>query len=94
MVVYGVFHGGANYSAGSVHNPSDVRRFDSITAAVDTVWVRFTGRDHSFPNVDESATMHLWLSDPRADANDGQAAEYPDRVISIGPRGGVRVERV
>lgn len=94
MKVWGLFHGGANYSCGSVHNDRDVEEFAGISSVVDTLWIRVTGRDDAHRLADDTAEFHVWMTDPRAAANDGMAVEYPDRRVFVGPRGGIRVERV
>lgn len=88
MQVYAVFSGGVNYSTGSVYNAEDVEVFASLKSAGDTLWSRRAGRDSYYPNVDDTAQMSVYFADPRPT---GQ--EYPDRVITVGPRGGIRVER-
>lgn len=91
-MVWGVFNGGSGYSPGSVHELRDIEQFDSIRSAMDTFWRRSTGLDDQFPGVGTDASMHIWLACP----NDGtgEVQEYPDREITVGPRGGIRVARV
>lgn len=100
MTIYALWHGGSSYAHGDVE--TDVETFPSIRAAVDALQDRSklghgwqmpfyyadgrTARVYT-PNADDSS-MWLWFADPR-----GNADPYPDRVLSFGPRGGVRVER-
>jgi hypothetical protein len=92
MIVWGVFNGGANYSPGSVHELRDIEEFPTMRAAGVALWRRVRGWEGDFPNVDADASLHLWFACPNDGAGDVQ--EYPDRVVTVGPRGGIRVERV
>lgn len=98
--VYGLWHGGTSYS--SPEN-SDLEMFDSIGAAKSEFQTRYlSGRYNHFryadgrtnrldtPAVDETSEMWIFLADPR-ESSDGDW--YPDRTITIGARGGVRVGR-
>jgi hypothetical protein len=97
--VYALWHGGSSYSQGELDQ--DLEVFDSITAAKAEFETRYrSGRYNTFtyadgrsnrddtPAVDESASMFVYLADPRGDSD-----PYPDRLIEIGPRGGVKVTR-
>ncbi len=93
MKVWTVFNGGVNYSPGSPHELRDIEEFESLRAAGEEFYIRVRGFHPEFGNVDrETASMHVWLACP----NDGQGdvQEYPDRVITVGPRDGIRAERV
>lgn len=90
MMVWAVFNGGVNYTPGSVHEVRDIELFTSLRAAGDTLWSRVNGRAFGFDSVDrDTASMHVWLACPNDGA--GEVTEYPDRVITIGPRDGIRV---
>jgi len=105
-MIYALWHGGASYSQGSVHawpgEPSRVETFASIRAAGAALlsrarrgyWERQTftyadGRTDATlcPVANEGPSMTLWWTDPR-ESDD----PYPDRLLTIGPRGGLRQE--
>ena len=95
MKVYGIFHGGCNYSQ-NITNRS-VEEFSSIKQARDIFESR-ADFDPYYPCVDESAEMQLFFSDPRNDEDETDDESlidpgYPDRVLSLGPRGGVHISR-
>ena len=93
MKVYGIFYGGCNYSQ-TITNRS-VEEFSSIKQARDIFESR-ADFDPYYPCVDEeSAEMQLFFSDPRNDEDDDSLIDpgYPDRVLSMGPRGGVHISR-
>lgn len=83
--------------------PDDLETFPSLRAASEALGDRarfghwstqtFTYADgrteHSLtPCADEGPEMVVYLRDPRDERD-----PYPDRVITIGPRGGLRIER-
>ena len=84
MKVYALWYGGSSYAAPSI--PEDIEEFDSIREARDVFESR-ADFDPYFPCVDESSEMHLFFADPRESGE-----EYPDRVLFLGPRGGVRMD--
>lgn len=84
--IYAMYHGGYSYAAPDVE---DAEHFASVAAAKEAMRGRLAGRDSGFPTVDESATMHIFLGGHPRDYSD----PYPDRVLSHGPRGGIRTER-
>lgn len=101
MKVYAQWHGGGSYSWGDPDK--DLEVFPSLAGAMSQLKDRFT-RGNTFrmsftfadgrieqdycPCVDADTSMLVFFSDPR------QAHEpYPDRQLTIGPRGGVRSER-
>ena len=99
MKVWGLWYGGSNYV---VPQRTDLEEFSSISAAKEVFWCRSDGWDPveglQCPCVDTGASaydhghgteMQLFLTKP--DPDDGNW--YPDRIIRIGPRGGVRVEQ-
>jgi len=81
MQVWALWHGGASYAVGTVDR--DCEEFDSLRAAKRVLEARADFDPH-YPCVDESS-MLIWFSDPR-----GVQDPYPDRELTIGPRGGVR----
>lgn len=100
-MIFALWHGGANYAGSRI--PRDVEIFSSLKAAGDALQSRafrgfYWSQDFTFadgrkesnltPCADAGAEMHVFLADPR-DSDD----PYPDRIITLGPRGGVRVER-
>ena len=93
MKVYGIFHGGHNYSTNWQNR--DVETFKSLRQAKSV----FEGRadfDPYYPCTDESAEMWLFFSDPsNADLSDEDLIDpgYPDRILQLGKRGGVLVSQ-
>ncbi len=85
MKVSAIFYGGGSYSAPSVED--DLEHFDSLSAAKSEFADRVSGWNRRFPCVDETAEMHVFFGEPNA------ADPYPDRLIQVGARGGVKVVR-
>lgn len=97
---FGLWHGGANYSAPDM---SHLETFDSIEEAKHALWEReatgyfsrvpfkYAGGEtvevHT-PNVDKDSEIHLYAGDPRLSRD-----SYPDRRVYFGPRGGIKTER-
>ena len=85
---YMLFHGGHSYSAPSVHDDTP-EFFDTLEAAKWAFEARTSGyHSHLYPCTDETATAWLFADNPRK-----TGCEYPDRIITLGPRNGVRLER-
>ena len=82
MKVYALWYGGSSYNAPYVKD--DIEEFSSIQAAKDTFWSR-EDFDPYYPCV-EGSTMQLFFYDPRLVED-----PYPDREITLGPRGGVNI---
>jgi hypothetical protein len=80
MRVYAHWYGGSSYSAPT---NEDTEEFSSIQSAKDAFWRR-ADFDPYYPCVEDSS-MLLYFSDPR-ETND----PYPDRELTLGPRGGIR----
>lgn len=104
MQVFALWHGGSSYSPGSTHD-GDTETFESIEKAKDAFYSRYASgntwkqhfayvskpaNDVFTPAVDKEGTeMWLFFYDPTAeDVTD----PYPDRILSFGPRGGIRME--
>lgn len=89
MKCYGIFHGGGSYS--SLWLESDVEEFDSIAEAQRAFEHRIAGYDSYYPATDDTASMWLFWADVRTEGR----ADWPladlmaDRILSIGPRGGL-----
>jgi hypothetical protein len=89
--VWMLWHGGASYSAPDTFNRRDCEAFASLRGARED-FARRPG-DSYYPGCEavpvEAGGPSAWIffSDP---FNSGDA--YPDRVLSFGPRGGVRME--
>jgi len=102
MRVYGQWFGGSSYSVPQVDEEVEVfaSMSEAYTRFSDRYWFGYSF-DQPFtfadgqtvstrtPCVDLSAEMRLYFTDPRE-----MRDPYPDRVVSFGPHGGVRVERV
>lgn len=93
MKVFMLWHGGSSYAPADQFNRKDIEQFDSIAEAKRAFAARGEGSDSYYPCVDTSeqeaggASAWLCFSDPY------QIPDlYPDRVMTFGPRGGVRVE--
>lgn len=102
-LVYGLWYGGPSYSQ---PDRESLEVFPSISAAKRALWERYYDGDWShcdvtyadgrvvsvlFPCVErESTEIGLFLYDPR----EGDGDWYPDRLLSLGARGGVRVTPV
>lgn len=85
MKVYGLFCGNSG-SWGPPSIPEDLEAFDSIKEAKDALWRRVDGYEREFPCVDERAEMQLFFEKP-----DDNRDPYPDRIVYVGPRGGIHV---
>jgi hypothetical protein len=85
MRTYMIWQGGLNYTPGDI---SDTEEFVSMQAAADEFARRARGGDPYYPCVADSEG-HLFLTDPRT-ATSGDV--YPDRIVTLGARGGVRIE--
>ncbi len=97
MTVYGLFHGGHSYAPPEPDR--DLEFFESIAAAKTALRQRHESNmtwrcehhyaDGRIENVvhltDESAELHLFLTDPRSHGD-----YQPDRILAIGPRSGIR----
>jgi hypothetical protein len=80
MKTYMLWHGGCNYSAPTV---DDLEIFDSLSDAMRAFRAR-ADFDPYYPCI-ENPEAWLFFAQPENDL-------YPDRVLTLGPRGGVRVE--
>lgn len=89
MKVYGLWHGGSNYSQGG---REDIETFDSLREARDAFERRASGTDSYYPGVSdetpEGGGSEMWLW-PEMPDNDGDL--YPWRTMTFGPRGGIIV---
>jgi len=86
MQVYAIFHGGRSYS--TYWTARDVEQFDSLREARSVFEAR-ADFDPYYPCTDEGAEMWLFFYNP---VEEGSLISdpYPDRILSLGPRGGVR----
>ena len=82
MKVWALWHGGSSYAVPSI--PDDLEEFTSIGAARETFWSR-ADWDPQYPCV-ENSSMVLYFHNPTEDQD-----PYPDREVTMGPRGGVQV---
>ncbi len=83
--VFGLWYGGSSYSTPMI--TEDLESFDSIRDALDIFEARYNNRDGRFPCVGSDCRLELFLSEPDSDP-------IPDRIVKIGPRGGIVIERV
>jgi hypothetical protein len=92
MKVWTLWYGGASYAAPGV---DDIEEFSSLADAKEIFRLRcdcgaWLGTPLYTPCVDaETTRMHVFHHDPREEA---PVDLYPDRVLAMGPRGGIRVE--
>jgi hypothetical protein len=87
MIVYMEWFGGPSYAPPT---QDDRERFESIKDAKEAFWRR-SDYEPGFPCVEDSEAL-LYFAGRKGD-NDETGGEYPDRRLTIGPRGGVRIER-
>lgn len=98
-MIYALWHGGGSYALGSLEH--DLEIFSSLREARDALrsresdgnWdrKRFDYADGRTewtytPCGDQTASMTIWFADPRKENS------YPDRQITFGPRGGIRID--
>ena len=104
MKVFALCHGGSSYSVGGLES---LEKFDSLADAKEEFYRRYEWGSGDFqyvdeteyitsgpigtPCVSESASMWVFLGDIEDIGRNGDL--YPDRVISFGPKLGVRIER-
>ncbi len=83
------WHGGNNYACFDTHNPEDAEQFDSLEDAKRAFRSRTS--DPYYPCVDnrepEDGGPEAWIF--LCSKEQALGAEYPDRIMSFGPRGGV-----
>lgn len=92
MTVYCQFWGGSNYACPW---PDQWEEFDSLRAAKETFDERAHNEDYRFPCVDGAAAeMLIWCHNPGGPYPFDMAHNYPDYRLALGPRGGVRQERL
>ena len=87
MICTMFFHGGSSYASFDVSSADDAERFSGIKAARDEFESRVNGNRSRFPCVDESAEAWIFFGE-----FDDIRGDYPDRIIKVGPRGGIIVE--
>lgn len=84
MKVYMLWNGGHNYAAPRVE---EAEHCASLKAAVQLFEDRLHNRVFpATPRVDDTAEAWLCVAKPEYDV-------YPDYIIDIGPRGGIRLHR-
>lgn len=83
MRVWGLWHGGSSYA---VPTDKDIEYFASMEDARNALLYRENGGDPYHPTVEDSA---LWLFRKKPKRATDM---YPDMVMTLGPRGGVKVE--
>lgn len=75
-----LWYGGSSYAAPTM---DDGEVFRSFKSAKDAFWSRADFDPH-YPCV-ESPEAHVFIGP--------EVTDYPDYILTLGPRGGVRVER-
>lgn len=81
MRVQALWYGGSNYA---LPTQDDIEEFYSLQRAKDVFESRASNRDSYFPCVSDSE-MHIYFHE--------YTENGPDRILKIGPRGGVRMEK-
>jgi hypothetical protein len=84
MKVYALWFGGSSYAYPTVKD--DLEEFASIASAKRVFYSR-SDHDPYYPCVEDTCEMFLFFDRPP------ETDPYPDRILTLGPRGGVRVER-
>ena len=88
MRSYAVFYGGGSYS----HPYADeAEEFQSLAAVKRRYADALRGLDRRYPCVDENACVTVWFYDPTAD---DVRDPYPDAMICVGKRDGLRLQRL
>ena len=86
-----LWHGGASYASGSIED--DTEEFATLTDARRAFELRASTWETYYPCVstdtpeDGGPSAQVFFADPREFAD-----PYPDRIMSFGARGGVRLE--
>jgi hypothetical protein len=97
MKVTMFWHGGSSYAGFDLHSNRDAEVFDTIEDAKRAFNARAGGRDAYYPCVDECSPddggPEAWLFFGKPEEHPIIGQEYPDRVMSFGPRGGLIVSR-
>lgn len=87
------WHGGTNYAVFDTHNPRHAEEYSSMTAAKEAF--RSRPGDSYYPCVSEESSENggaeAWIF--KGKAKDCIGADYPDFIMSFGPRGGVKICR-
>lgn len=96
MKCWMIFHPGDGYS--THWRGEDVETYDSLSAAIrafDRLPDPYYPCAHNDEREDGGPEGWLFFYDPRDPENpEGDVVDvYPDRLLSFGPRGGIRVER-
>jgi hypothetical protein len=85
------WHGGSSYATFDTHNPDDAEQFDSLAKAKRAFAARLS--NSHYPCVEDSAPdeggPEAWVF--KGPKKDCIGADYPDFLMSFGPRGGVVV---
>jgi hypothetical protein len=84
MRTYMLWYGGGSYATPRYR---DLEAFPTFREAKETFQDRETGFDPYYPCVEQSEAW-VWFKHKPEDTGD----LYPDAVLTLGPRGGVRVE--
>lgn len=90
MKVSMLWHGGSSYGVGTI--PEDLEEFDSLKQAIRVFDARYNEFDPYYPCVDNSSSAWVFFGTIEEVSANSNGDYYPDRVLSFGPRGGVKVE--
>lgn len=82
MKVQCLWYGGSNYA---IPQQSDIETFYSLKRAKEVFEHRASNRDSYFPCVQDSE-MHIYFHE--------YTENGPDRILKLGPRGGIVMEKV
>ena len=93
MIVWTQWYGGSSYACPLHSEPTHWERFKSMKQAK-RVFASRSDFDPHFPCVGNDAEMQLYFFGPSEDVEPWKMRDpYPDRILTIGPRGGVRITR-
>ena len=93
MIVWTQWYGGSSYACPLHSEPTHWERFKSMKQAK-RVFASRSDFDPHFPCVGNDAEMQLYFFGPSEDIEPWKMRDpYPDRILTIGPRGGVRITK-
>lgn len=93
MKVTMFWHGGSSYACFDTHSKRDAEQYNSLKDAISAFAGRSNGQDSYYPCVSEDSPEN---GGPEAWVFIGAnviGADYPDRILRFGRRGGVICER-
>jgi len=84
---YALWHGGSSYAC---PGPDDIEEFSTLQDIKEVLWARHKNQDYPYtPCVDQDTEFQVFINEPPNFSN-----SYPDYIIDLGPRGGIRCQKV